>query len=124
MRITTVIGGLTGGGAERVCANLANAWVDRGWDVTLLTVAQNSLNYAYSIDSRVKKRDVGWPRQPRADELNSASIVTQGLEEAGCPELVAELHLITMISSAILATTPDLVVAHVDMTNVRVLAAM
>ena len=124
MRITTVIGGLTGGGAERVCANLANAWVDRGWDVTLLTVAQNSLNSAYTIDSRVTRRDVGWPRQPRADEFDSASIVTQGLEQASCPELVAELSLITMIRAAILATTPDLVVAHVDMTNVRVLAAM
>ena len=124
MRITTVIGGLTGGGAERVCANLANAWVDRGWDVTLLTVAQNSLASAYSIDSRVKRRDVGWPRPPRADELNSIAAVTEGLEQAGCPELVAEINLITMIRAAIRATAPDLVVAHVDMTNVRVLAAM
>ena len=126
MRITTVIGGLTGGGAERVCANLANAWVDRGLDVTLLTVAQNSLNSAYSIDSRVKRRDVGWPRRARAEELNSDSIavVTKGLEQAGCPELVEEINLIAMIRAAILATAPELVVAHVDMTNVRVLAAM
>ena len=126
MRITTVIGGLTGGGAERVCANLANAWVDRGWDVTLLTIAQNTLSSAYSIDSRVKRRDVGWPRRPGAEELNDASIavVTQGLEQAGCPELVAEIDVILMIRAAILATTPDVVVAHIDMTNVRVLAAM
>jgi glycosyltransferase involved in cell wall biosynthesis len=124
MRITTVIGGLLGGGAERVCVNLANAWVDRGWDVTLLTVAQNSINSAYSIDPRVKRQDVGWPRQPRADELNSIAIVTQGLEQAGCPELVAEINLIAMIRCAILVTSPDLVVAHVDMTNVRVLATM
>ena len=80
MRITTVIGGLLGGGAERVCVNLANAWVDRGSDVTLLTVAQNSINSAYSIDPRVKRQDVGWPRQPRADELNSIAIVTEGLD--------------------------------------------
>ena len=124
MRITTVIGGLTGGGAERVCANLANAWVDRGWDVTLLTVAQNSLSSAYSIDSRVERRDVGWPRPPREEESNSTSIVIQGLEQAGCPELVAEINLISMIREAILATAPDVVVAHIDMTNVRVLAAM
>jgi len=43
MRITIVIGGLTGGGAERVTVNLANAWVERGRQVTLLTVAQNQL---------------------------------------------------------------------------------
>ena len=124
MRITTVIGGLTGGGAERVCVNLANAWVERGRHVTLLTVAQNSTPPAYAIDPRVERRDVGWPRPPRAEELNIASIVTKGLERAGCPELVAEIDLIAMIGAAILATSPDVVVAHTDMTNVRVLAAM
>ena len=126
MRITKVIGGLIGGGAERVCVNLANAWVERGRHVTVLTVAQNSTSPAYAIDPRVERRDVGWPRPPRPEELNSASIaiVTKGLERAGCPELVAEINLIAMIRAAILATSPDLVVAHTDMTNVRVLAAM
>jgi len=124
MRITKVIGGLTGGGAERVCVNLANAWVERGRDVTLLTVAQNSARPAYAVDPRVERRDVGWPRQPRAEELSSASTVIEGLEQAGCPELAAELDLIAMIRAAILASSPDLVVTHIDMTNVRVLAAM
>lgn len=124
MRITKVIGGLTGGGAERVCVNLANAWVERGRDVTLLTVAQNSTRPAYAVNPRVERRDVGWPRQARAEELSSASTVIEGLEQAGCPELAAEFDLIAMIRAAILASLPDLVVAHVDMTNVRVLAAM
>jgi hypothetical protein len=62
MRITTVIGGLTGGGADRVCANLANAWMVRGRHVTILTVAPNSRAPAYSIDPRVELRDLGSPR--------------------------------------------------------------
>jgi len=121
-----VIGGLTGGGAERVCVNLANAWVARGRHVTLLTVAQNRIGPAYGIDSRVERRDVGHPRKPNSEELNASSItaITRGLDQAGCPELVAEIDLIAMLRCAILATSPDLVVAHIDMTNVRVLAAM
>lgn len=49
MRITIVIAGLGGGGAERVCVNLANAWVDRGYKPTILTISQNSRPPAYAI---------------------------------------------------------------------------
>src|SRR5262245_9259653 len=126
MRITTVIGGLTGGGAERVCVNLANAWVARGRGVTILTVAQNSMASAYAIDPRVERRDVGWPRYARSDELNAVSIapVLRGLRRAGCTEMIEQIALVAMIRHAILATAPDVVVAHIDMTNLRVLAAM
>lgn len=126
MRITIVIGGLTGGGAERVCVNLANAWVELGRSVTILTVAQNSSPPAYTIDSRVDRRDVGWPREAHAGESNAAVVasLSRGLELAGCLELIDEISLIAILHYAILATTPDLVVAHIDKTNVRVLAAM
>lgn len=126
MRITIVIGGLTGGGAERVAVNLANAWVECGGRITILTVAQNSLAPAYRIDPRVERRDVGWPRRPNSKELNAVvtAPVVRGLERAGCPELVQEISLIAMLRCAILATAPHLVVSHIDMTNVRVLAAM
>lgn len=126
MRITIVIGELTGGGAERVCVNLANAWAARGRHTTILTVAQNSAAPAYPIDPRVERRDIGWPRRAHSGELNAVSVapVLRGLECAGCLHLVDELTLIAMLRYAILATTPDLVVAHVSVTNVRVLAAM
>ena len=126
MRITIVIGDLTGGGAERVCVNLANAWAARGRHITILTVAQNSAAPAYPIDPRVEQRDVGWPRRAHSGELNAVSIapVLRGLEQAGCFDLIDEITLIAMLRYAILATTPDLVVAHIAMTNVRVLAAM
>jgi len=125
MRITMVIGGLAGGGAERVCVNLANAWAARGRDVTILTYAR-SLAPAYDIDSGIERRDIGWPRGANATELNPASIaaVLRGLERAGCADLIEEINIIVMLRHAILATAPDLVVAHLDMTNVRALAAM
>jgi GalNAc-alpha-(1->4)-GalNAc-alpha-(1->3)-diNAcBac-PP-undecaprenol alpha-1,4-N-acetyl-D-galactosaminyltransferase len=126
MRITTVIGGLSGGGAERVCVNLANAWVARGRHVTILTVAQRSAAPAYTVDPRVERRDVGWPRGARSEELNTDSVATllRGLQRAGCLKLVEQITLIAMLRYAILATAPDVVVAHIDLTNVRVLVAM
>jgi GalNAc-alpha-(1->4)-GalNAc-alpha-(1->3)-diNAcBac-PP-undecaprenol alpha-1,4-N-acetyl-D-galactosaminyltransferase len=126
MRITTVISSLTGGGAERVCVNLANAWVASGRRVTILTVAQNSRLPAYAIDPRVERRDIGWPRPAHTDELNAMAIapVVRGITRAGCQELIEEITLIALLRYAILATAPGVVVAHIDMTNLRVLAAM
>jgi GalNAc-alpha-(1->4)-GalNAc-alpha-(1->3)-diNAcBac-PP-undecaprenol alpha-1,4-N-acetyl-D-galactosaminyltransferase len=126
MRITIVIGGLTGGGAERICVNLANAWVERGHRITILTVAQNSQAPAYSINPQVERRDIGWPRFANAQELTAAAIapVLRGIQQDNCPELLEEITLIVLLRHAILATLPDIVVAHIDRTNLRVLAAM
>jgi glycosyltransferase involved in cell wall biosynthesis len=126
MRITTVIGGLAGGGAERVCVNLANAWVARGHQVTLLTLAKNLVAPAYAVDPRVELRDLGWPRRARAEELNATVLapVMRGLREAGCPELIAQITLIALLRYAILAAAPEVVVAHLDLMNLRVLAAL
>jgi GalNAc-alpha-(1->4)-GalNAc-alpha-(1->3)-diNAcBac-PP-undecaprenol alpha-1,4-N-acetyl-D-galactosaminyltransferase len=126
MRITLVIGSLAGGGAERVCVNLANAWVARGRDVTILTYARSLVGPAYSVDPRVELRDIGWPRGPSSEELNPVSIapVLRGLERYGCSELIDEINIIAILRHAIVATAPDVVVAIIDITNVRVLAAM
>lgn len=45
MKITFFIGGLSGGGAERVTCNLANYLYERGHDVTLLTMADDTPTY-------------------------------------------------------------------------------
>jgi GalNAc-alpha-(1->4)-GalNAc-alpha-(1->3)-diNAcBac-PP-undecaprenol alpha-1,4-N-acetyl-D-galactosaminyltransferase len=126
MRITLVIGGLTGGGAERVCVNLANAWVARGRHVTILTYAKSQVAPAYAVDPKIELRDIGWPRRASDQELNMAAIapVLRGLERAGCFDLIEEINIISILRHAILETSPDLVVSHIDMTNVRVLAAM
>lgn len=126
MRITIVIAGLGGGGAERVCVNLANAWIDRGYQPTILTISQNSRPSAYAIDARVVLRDIGWPRWARSYELNAAAIapIMRGLQAARCPELIHDIKMLALLRYAILTTDPDVVVSMIDQTNVRVLAAM
>ena len=52
MKITMFIGGLTGGGAERVVCNLASFLVARGHEVTVLTVSAQS-KASYPIDEKV-----------------------------------------------------------------------
>lgn len=125
MRVTLIISGLGGGGAERVCVNLANAWAARGRHVTILTVTRGA-GSVYDVDPRVGRRVVGWPRAARRDELNADTVapVVRGLYYAGCLEMIAQLSLVVMLRRAILATAPDVVVTHLDMTNIQVLAAM
>lgn len=126
MRITIVIASLAGGGAERTCVNLANAWAARGHHATIVTISQNTRTPAYEIDPRVEHRDLGCPRWARSNELNPIAIapVLRGLQEARCPELIHDITMIAMLRHAILATKPEVVVSIIDQTNVRVLAAM
>jgi GalNAc-alpha-(1->4)-GalNAc-alpha-(1->3)-diNAcBac-PP-undecaprenol alpha-1,4-N-acetyl-D-galactosaminyltransferase len=126
MRITLVIAGLGGGGAERVCVNLANAWVTRGYKPTILTISQHSRPPAYPVDARVELRDLGWRRWARSYELNPIAIapILRGLQTARCPELIHEITILALLRHAILATRPDVVISKIDETNVRVLAAM
>jgi glycosyltransferase involved in cell wall biosynthesis len=126
MRLTIVIAGLGGGGAERVCVNLANAWLARGHEPTILTISQNSRPPAYAIDPGVTLRDIGWPRHARSYELNAETVaaIQRGLYSAGCGELVHDITMLSLLRYAILSTQPDVVVSFIDQTNVRVLAAM
>lgn len=126
MRITLVIAGLTGGGAERVCVNLANAWSTRGYQPTVLTICQNSRPVAYEVDSRVVLRDIGAPRWARDYELNPTAIapIMRGLQTANCPELKYDLTMLALLRYALFETKPEVVVSFIDVTNVRVLAAM
>lgn len=121
MRITNVIAGLGGGGAERVCVNLANAWAAHGYEVTILTVSQSRARAAYEIDPLVRRRDLGASRELPRDLLE---LLLRALHGVGCVEIVREMPLLAMLREAILATNPDVVVAHIDLTNVRVLAAL
>jgi glycosyltransferase involved in cell wall biosynthesis len=126
MRITLVIGGLGGGGAERVCVNLANCWVERGHHVTILTVFRTN-QPAYAIDSRVQRRSVDWPRMPRPEELYAVVIkpIMRGLQQASCERhLMQDITLFALMRDRILAQKPDVVVSHLDVTNLRVLVAM
>lgn len=121
-RITAVIAGLGGGGAERVCVNLANAWAAEGRQVTLLTITENSTGSVYPVDSRVERRDVGWPRALREHE--EFGPILDVLRREHRLELASELPVMAALRVAIGDTAPDVIVSHMDLTNVRVIGAM
>jgi len=54
MRIFLFTHGMAGGGAERTVATLANHWADRGWDVTVATLAPQSEDF-YSLHRGVRR---------------------------------------------------------------------
>jgi glycosyltransferase involved in cell wall biosynthesis len=126
MRITIVIAGLDGGGAERVAVNLANAWSSRGYRPTLLTISQHLRPPAYTIDEGVERRDIAWPRRTRGYELNDMNVapIIRGLQSNDSNVLLTDLPMLTALRFAILKTEPDVVVSFITQTNVRVLASL
>jgi GalNAc-alpha-(1->4)-GalNAc-alpha-(1->3)-diNAcBac-PP-undecaprenol alpha-1,4-N-acetyl-D-galactosaminyltransferase len=126
VRIILVISGLGGGGAERVVVNLAHTWASCGHEPTILTISQRSRPSAYAVDDSVARRDIGWPRRARENELNAkaAAPILRGLRANNSNELIHDLAMLAMLRFAILTTNPDVVVSFVTQTNVRVLAAL
>lgn len=64
MKLALVISSLTGGGAERVMATLANAWVQQGFQVSLITIAGTDSD-AYSLDPAVVRIGLGLNMESR-----------------------------------------------------------
>ena len=126
MRITIVIAGLGGGGAERVAVNLANAWSIGDYRPTLLTISQKTIPPAYKIDDGVELRDLGWPRPTREYELNAMTVapIVRGIHANDSKVLMTDLPMLAALQVAILRTEPDVVVSFITQTNVRVLAAL
>lgn len=56
MRISFFIGGMSRGGAERVISILANDYCNRGWDVDIVLLLQNMVEY--DLDSRIRIVDI------------------------------------------------------------------
>jgi GalNAc-alpha-(1->4)-GalNAc-alpha-(1->3)-diNAcBac-PP-undecaprenol alpha-1,4-N-acetyl-D-galactosaminyltransferase len=59
MKVTLVIYGLGGGGAERVMSIVANYWVNQGWDVTLIMLVDYTKPSFYQLDPRIKIKPLG-----------------------------------------------------------------
>jgi glycosyltransferase involved in cell wall biosynthesis len=59
-KLLILIPSLTSGGAERVATDLANFWSDKGWTVTILTIADNEDDF-YPLDQRIKRTTIGLP---------------------------------------------------------------
>jgi GalNAc-alpha-(1->4)-GalNAc-alpha-(1->3)-diNAcBac-PP-undecaprenol alpha-1,4-N-acetyl-D-galactosaminyltransferase len=106
-RMTLVIHSLSSGGAERVCSILANAWAERGWQVTLVTFTRAEQPPFYRLHPAVVHRPLGIAR------------VTPGLGgRAG-----NLFRRVRTLRRALRASAPDVVVSFMNNTNVQVVAA-
>lgn len=106
MKLALVISSLGGGGAERVMTLLANAWVERGNQVTLITLASSRMD-TFRLDPAVRR---------------------VALDVAGAsPHVLAALGhnfvRIRALRRAIKACRPDAVISFIAESNVRVLLA-
>jgi GalNAc-alpha-(1->4)-GalNAc-alpha-(1->3)-diNAcBac-PP-undecaprenol alpha-1,4-N-acetyl-D-galactosaminyltransferase len=128
MRLTFVIASLSGGGAERVATYMANHWANKGWHINIITVCHGRKPKAYWLDPRVTHRDLDFYRQaPRpAPKLESARPLLELIALCSDAEkeiLMSEYDLITAIRSEIVDSLPQVVIAFMDVNNVRTLAA-
>lgn len=54
MRLCLIISSLASGGAERVATTLANHWVQKGWYITVITLASRATDF-YALDPAVRR---------------------------------------------------------------------
>ena len=54
-RVVLVIGGLQGGGAERVISDIANYWAGKDWDITMATWTGAQSADFYTLSSAVSR---------------------------------------------------------------------
>ena len=127
MRITLVISTLSGGGAERVAANMANYWAASGREVTILTTGYGGQSSSYDLNPRVAHLHLAGPQFNISLTDQQALVPLVGLANS-CSEVervVLAKHAthILKLRQAIMNTRPDAVISYIDETNILALAA-
>src|SRR5579859_2436943 len=107
MRLCLVISALERGGAERVLSVLANAWTEKGHDVTLITF-DNSESPAYPLHPGVVLKSLGVPNKPAG---NSVRAITRNLQR------------IFRLRRSIRESAPEIVLSFLDFSNIITLLA-
>jgi len=107
MKVVLVISSMSPGGAERVMSIMANYWVERGWDVMLITLEGDTEPFYFlNPQIRQKKLSLYWP---------SANLFSS---------IASNLKRLKILRSAIRKSNPDIVISFIDMTNVRVVMSL
>ncbi len=101
-RLTAVISSLEMGGAERIMATLTGAWVERGWDVVLLTLGASTEEPYFELDQRVDVHYLNLYRPSHG--------VVDGLAN--------NTRRLRVIRAAIRSSHPDLILSFMVQTNV------
>jgi glycosyltransferase involved in cell wall biosynthesis len=105
--VTLVISSLGAGGAERALSALANALAEKGWPITLLTLASAETPPYYPLHPAIRLRPL--------DLLRPSRSRLEGLR--------ANLRRLRVLRRAIRDSRPGAVVSFMDQTNVLTLAA-
>ncbi len=107
MRVTFAIPSLGSGGAERVLTILANTWASKGWEVTIISLNNQSWDSFYELDARIRWARLGL------------------LKEAANPlvGLWNNVQRVQELRKAIYQSSPQIVISFIDTMNVLALAA-
>lgn len=86
MKVLFLIHSLALGGAERVTANLANYWAEKGWHVIVATLSTNENDF-YTLHPKIERIPLGVARESRnsvsaiANNMRSLRMVRRVLKE-------------------------------------------
>lgn len=105
--VTFVISGLVVGGAERVLTALANAWVEAGRPITIVTMDSPERAPFFPVDPRVRLRRLG----------------LAGTSSGPLQAVANNLRRLIGLRRAINRSRPDVVISFMDRTNVLTLLA-
>jgi GalNAc-alpha-(1->4)-GalNAc-alpha-(1->3)-diNAcBac-PP-undecaprenol alpha-1,4-N-acetyl-D-galactosaminyltransferase len=120
MRRTFVVSSMTGGGAARGLANLANHWAACGETVEVLTLHQPRADDVYALHPSIERRDLG-SAEPSAESM---SAVIALLTRVGAPAaMTRHAALMARLRDALRESMSDVAIGVVDITNIRLLAA-
>jgi GalNAc-alpha-(1->4)-GalNAc-alpha-(1->3)-diNAcBac-PP-undecaprenol alpha-1,4-N-acetyl-D-galactosaminyltransferase len=107
MKVTLVIYGLGGGGAERVMSIVANYWVSKGWDVTLIMLVAPTKPAFYPLDPDINLKPL--------DIAGSSSSVISAIGNTW--------QRVKILRREIIADRPDLVISFMSAVNVYAILA-
>lgn len=107
MRLALVIPSLSAGGAERVMSGMASHWATKGWDLTLITTADDQPQDFYALHPAVKR----------------VRLAKAGNTSGWWEKLSRNARSVLRLRRALQHCQPDLVIAFLDVTNVLTLLA-
>jgi hypothetical protein len=105
MRLLIYLHSLEAGGAERVAVTLANYWIKKGWQVTIVTVESVRRDF-YCLDPAIQR--ISFEMAGKSESLRDA--------------LARNLECMKMLRKTLRATHPDAVMAM--MTNANIILAL
>jgi GalNAc-alpha-(1->4)-GalNAc-alpha-(1->3)-diNAcBac-PP-undecaprenol alpha-1,4-N-acetyl-D-galactosaminyltransferase len=120
MRRTFVVSSMTGGGAARGMANLANHWAACGEAVEVLTLHQPHGDDVYALHPSIERRDLG-DGVPSAE--STSAVISVLTRIAAPPAMARHAAVMARLRDALRESASDVAIGVVDITNIRLLAA-